>query len=115
MFSCEDCGTSFGREDNLRRHKNHHCKGGEWGKTCEPKRRQIKKTYRTTDLDNETPTFSDEIPTFDGDEFCGNKPLARPTLNRIMKMMKMPEDRWDRIATAELLERGKRNDTLLCQ
>ena len=105
MLSCKDCGTSFGREDNLRRHKNHHCKGGERGKTCESKRRQIMKTYRTTDLDNETSTFSDEIPTFDGDEFCGNKPLTHPTLNRIMKMMKMPEDRWDQIATAELLER----------
>ena len=87
---------------------NHHCKGGERGKTCEPIRGRIRKTYRTADLDKEASTFSDEIPpTFDGDEFCGNKSLTRPTLNRIMKMMKIPEDRWDRIATAELLERRK--------
>ena len=107
MLLCEDCGTSFCREDNLKRHKNHHCKGDERGKTYESIQGRIRKTYRTTDLDNETSTFSDEIPTFDGDEFCGNKSLTRPTLNRIMKMLKMSEDRWDRIATAELLERRK--------
>ena len=86
---------------------NHHCKGSERGKTCERIRGRIRKPYQTADLDNETPTFRDEIPTFDGDEFCGNKPLTRPTLNRIMKMMKIPEDRWDQIATAELPERRK--------
>ena len=111
MLSCKDCGTGFGREDNLRRHKNHHCKGGERDEACEPKRGRISKTYRGADLDNETPTFGDEIPTFDGDEFCGNKPLTRQTLYRMMKMMRIPEDRWDRIATAELLEWRKRNDT----
>ena len=109
MFSCNDCGTSFGREDNLKRHMNYHCKGTEWDETCEPKQGHIRKSYKTAGLlDSETPTFSAEIPTFDGDEFCGNKPLTRPTLNRIMKMMNMPEDRWDRIATAELLEQRKR-------
>ena len=88
---------------------NYHCKGAEWDETCEPKRGRIGKTYKTAGLllDNETQTFSAEIPTFDGDEFCGNKPLTRPTLNRIMKMMHMAEDRWDRIATAELLEKRK--------
>ena len=112
MFSCKDCRTSFGREDNLRRHKNHHCKSGERDEACEPKRGRISKPYWEADLDNETTTVSDEIPTFDGDEFCGNNSLTRQTLYRMMKMMKIPEDRWDRIGTAELLERRKHNDTL---
>ena len=108
MFACKDCCTSFGRENNLRRLKNHYCNSYERDEACEPKRGRIKKTYKTAGLlDNETPTFSAEIPTFDGDEFCGNKPLTRPTLNRIMKMMNMPEDRWNRIATTELLEQRK--------
>ena len=85
-----------------------YCEGAEWDETCEPKRGRIRKTYKTTGLlDNETLTFSAEMPTFDGDEFCGNKPLTRLNLNRIMKMMKIPENRWDRIATAELLEQRK--------
>ena len=110
MLSCEDCGTSFGREANLRRHKNHHCKGGERDEACEPKRGRIRKTYRGTNLGIEISTFGDKIPTFGGDLFYGNKPLTRQTLYRMMKMMRIPEDRWDRIATAEQLEWRKRND-----
>ena len=67
MLSCEDCGTSFGREDNLRRHKNHHCKDGERDKACEPKLGRISKTYLVTHLGNEISTFGDEIPTFAGE------------------------------------------------
>ena len=100
MFSCKDCSTSFGREDNLRRHKNHHCKGGERDDVSKAKRGRISKTYPGADFGNQTPTVDDEMPTFDGDEFCGNKPLTRQTLYRMLKMMKIPEDRWERIATA---------------
>ena len=97
MFSCKDCGTSFGREDNLRRHKNHHCIGGERGKTCEPIQERIRKTYQTTYLDN-------EIPTFDRAKFCGDKALTRQTLNKMLKMLRVPENKWNKIDDEELLE-----------
>ena len=42
------------------------------------------------------------IHTFDGNEFIGKKPVPRKTLYKIMKMLKILEERWDRIATAEL-------------
>ena len=79
MLSCEDCDTRFGREDNLRRHKNHHCNGGEKSETCKPNRERMSKTYGSVGLDNEIQNSDDEIPTFDGDEYCGNKPLTRQT------------------------------------
>ena len=44
----------------------------------------------------------DEIPTFDGDEFCRDRPLTRETLNRMMKLLKIPEEKWDQIAKEEL-------------
>ena len=98
MPSCEDCGLDFSREDSLRRHKNHHCKAGE---ICEPKlRRGI--TNTVTKLGNES--FGDEIPTFDGDEFCGNKPKSLETLNKMMKLLKVPKHRWDKIGTSILNE-----------
>ena len=80
MTSCEDCGISFSREDNLRGHKNHHCKAGEKYKACKPKRRQFSRFNEDSDSEDEMSLSGDKIPTFDGDEFCGNKPQSRETL-----------------------------------
>ena len=44
----------------------------------------------------------DEIPTFDGDQFCGNKLLTQQTLNRMMKLLKIPKEKWDQVAKEEL-------------
>ena len=109
MPSCDYCSASFTRSDNLTRHKNHHCKAGE--EPRETKRRR----FSTVSPVNKNLELDDDIPTFDGDEFCGNKPLTRETLNKMMKMLKIPEYRWGRIAAAELLEAEKRrvdNNTL---
>ena len=45
-------------------------------------------------------------PTFDGAEFCGDKPLTRQTLNKMLKMLRVPEHRWNKIVDKELLERN---------
>ena len=103
MPSCDDRGVSFSREDNLRRHKNHHCNSSEQlteEEPCGAKRRWIS-VVSTVHKD---PESDYDIPSFDGDEFCGNKSKSRETFNRMMKMLKLPKHRWDRIATAELLE-----------
>ena len=46
----------------------------------------------------------DTSPTIDGDEFCGNKSLTRQTIVRMMKLLKIPKQRWNRIATGILEE-----------
>ena len=50
-----------------------------------------------------SPVVVAEIPTFHGAEFSGNKQLTRETLNKMMKMLKIPEHRWENIAK-EFLE-----------
>ena len=42
----------------------------------------VKKTLRSSD---------EEIPSFDGAEFCGDKPLTRKTSSKMMKMLKIAE------------------------
>ena len=53
----------------------------------------------------------DDIPYFDGDEFSGKIPKSRETLNRMMKMLKIPEERWERIATGVLEEEQAKRDS----
>ena len=43
-----------------------------------------------------------EIPTFDGAEFSGNKPLTRETIYKMMKMLKIPEHRRKNIVKERL-------------
>ena len=38
-----------------------------------------------------------EIPTFDGAEFCGEKPLSDETLLKMMEMLSVPHNRRARI------------------
>ena len=55
----------------------------------------------------------DDIPHFDGDEFSGKKTKSRETLYRMMKMLTIPEERWDRIATGVLEEEQAVKDSSL--
>ena len=48
-----------------------------------------------------------EIPSFDGAEFSGEKAKSRETLNRMMEMLKIPEQRWGSIATDILKQDGE--------
>ena len=47
---------------------------------------------------------SNDNPTFDGAELCGDKPLTRESLNKTIKMLRVPEHKWNQIVGEELLE-----------
>ena len=104
MYSCYECDAPFTREDNLIRHKKYHCiqPSKDNSKNALSKRHHVERN-RTLDDDESTSTSSDdEMPTFDGAEFGCDKPLRRETLHKMMKMLKIPEHRWERISTDEL-------------
>ena len=113
MFRCDRCGENFARIDNLTRHINrrYRCrpKDQEDSETSVNEEKKLKfetneekrprYTVKATDKDTSS---DDDIPEFDGAEFCGDKPLRRETLYKMMKMLKIPRHRWERIASEEL-------------
>ena len=105
MYSCYQCDASYTREDNLIRHKKYHCiqASKDNSKNVLTRRHHVERNRKLDDESASTISdYDDEIPTFDGAEFSGGKPLRRETIHKIMKMLKIPEHRWDRISTAEL-------------
>ena len=103
MHSCHECDVSFTREDNLIRHQKYHCiqPSKDNSKNVLSKRHHVERN-RTLDGESTSTSSDNEIPTFDGAEFCGDKPLRRETLYKMMKMLKTPGHRWERIASKEL-------------
>ena len=110
MYTFKQCKKHF---QNLSKFKEHHRRQ----KPCRPpthfcdlcdkalvsskslwNHKQLCRKKRET-----SPLVVAEIPTFHGAEFSGNKPLTRETLNKMMKMLKIPEHRWENIAK-EFLE-----------
>ena len=105
MYSCHECDAPFTREDNLTRHKKYHCIQPSEDQSKNTLSRRYRPVERNQISDGESNLKSsddDEIPTFDGAEFCGDKRLRRETLYKMMKMLKIPQHRWERISTAEL-------------
>ena len=124
---CSRCNNSFATRQSLWNHKQ-RCRGMQYD---EQNNRETFHDYRKDDyqifgrkgsadgatnakvqksvnkIENED---DDDIPYFDGDEFSGKIPTSRETLNKMMKMLKIPEECWDRIATAE--EQDARNSLL---
>ena len=123
MFKCQRCGEDFARRDNLTRHKkrrydcgaNTSTVGGGRNQVCKNIRLNRRNSDDSNDGDfysrNSTTEDDDDIPYFDGDEFCdNNKPKTLETLNKMMKMLKIPEHRWSRIASGILEEdRARKN------
>ena len=120
MFRCDRCGEDFARMDSLSRHRNRryrcHPKDQEDSDTPANEEKKLKfdeekrpRHAKTTDMISDN-----EIPEFDGAEFCGDKPLRRETLYKMMKMLKIPGHRWERIASEEL-EYRQRRDTAIPQ
>ena len=103
---CELCGNDFARRDSLARHKRrrYRCDGDEEYHTAHRERR--KPNYDDSTVVEKALSNSNDIPTFDGAEFCGDKPLTRQTLNKMMKMLRVPEHKWNQIVDEELLERN---------
>ena len=57
----------------------------------------------------ERTSISQDIPTFDGAEFSGDKPLSRETLFKIMEMLGIPEEKRERFAEGEENLRSEKN------
>ena len=121
MFKCQRCGEDIARRDNLTRHKKrrYDCDantstGGEKNQVCKSIR--LNRRNNSNDFDggdlHSPAEGDDDIPYFDGDEFCDNKPKTLETLNKMMKLLKIPEHRWSRIASAILEEDRARKKTI---
>ena len=57
-------------------------------------------------------SLNDNIPYFDGDEFCGRSLKSRETLNIMMKLLRIPEHYWDCIAR-DVLEEEKAREVVV--
>ena len=88
--SCDRCGKHLSSYHSLWRHK----------KKC-----QVNNNNTSPSIGEKRPLLNDDddIATFDGDEFCGKKPKSRATIEKMMKLLKVPEYRCDKI-TAEMLQ-----------
>ena len=124
---CSRCNSSFATRQSLWNHKQ-RCRGMQYN---DHKNKETFHDYRKDDYQIFDRKWSadaatnakgkksvneivneddDDIPYFDGDEFSGKIPRSRETLIKIMKMLKIPEERWACIATAE--EQDARNSML---
>ena len=120
---CSRCNNSFATRQSLWNHKQ-RCRGTQYDmennkETFHDYRKDDYQIFgRKESADGSTNAKvqkvvtedEDDIPYFDGDEFDGKIPKSRETLNKMMKMLKIPKERWDRIATAE--EQDARNSSL---
>ena len=108
---CSRCNNAFATRQSLWNHKQ-RCRGMQ--KTFHDYRKDDYQIFdRKGSADGATNAKGqkslneivneddDDIPYFDGDEFSGKIPRSRETLYKIMKMLKIPEECWDFIATAE--------------
>ena len=110
MYTCKQCKKCFQSlskfEEHRRRQKpcrpaTHHCD------LCNKVLASSKSLWNHKQLCRErrdtSPAIVTEIPTFDGTEFCSNKPKSCEIIYKMMKMLKIPEHRWENIVK-ELLE-----------
>ena len=105
---CDRCNKGLASYRSLWNHKQRCRKESSVGEVARNKIME-KVAPRKRSLDYDISTFDgnkfyekrisddddDEIPTFDGDEFSGDRPLTRETLNRMMKLLKIAEEKWD--------------------
>ena len=86
MVCCKTCGKNFSRNDAMTRHKKYSC-------SLSPTV-QVKQNVAKCEESNSKPVdkMSQDIPTFDGAEFSGEKPKSEKTLVKIMDMLKIPNE-----------------------
>ena len=101
MVLCNICGEDFARHDILSRHmkRKYPC-----GKNI-PTTKNIPKKLS----DDDVAPASADIPTFDGAEFSGEKPLSDETLFKMMEMLKIPHENRAHILKEEF---ARKNTTL---
>ena len=111
MYTCKQCKKKFQSVSKFEEHRRrlnpcrpatHFCdlceKGFASTKSLWNHKQLCRKRQETTST-----VAVVEIPIFDGNEFCSNKPKTCETIYKMMKTLKIPEHRWQSIAK-ELLE-----------
>ena len=105
MHSCHICGFEFSRRDILSRHlkRKYPCDGQKiiQSRNVDCNKHDPTSINELNHMKQSESMSTKEIPTFDGAEFCGEKPLSRETLGKMMKMLDIPEERRERIAREE--------------
>ena len=99
MVLCNICGEDFARHDSLSRHMKRKYPCG-----VTPTTKNVPKKLSDGDV---APAGAD-IPTFDGAEFSGEKPLSDETLLKMMEMLKIPHENRVRILKEEFARKTTR-------
>ena len=96
MVRCDTCRKDFSRKDALTRHKKFSCDGSHKAEAkinvdCVANREESdsKPVVISPETDD---NLLQDIPTFDGAEFSGEKPKSEETLTKIMEMLKIPQE-----------------------
>ena len=128
-YKCKQCSKFYATRQSRWKHQQ-RCRGAHLEQEAKGMIRDYRKSdYQTID-DNESADGvrnpkvyklvkeivnedDDDIPHFDGDEFSGKKTKSRETLYKMMKMVKIPEECWDRIATDVLEKEQTARDSSL--
>ena len=103
-YKCKQCSKFYATRQSRWKHQQ-HCRGA--GIEQEAKGADGVRNPKVHKLVNESVNEDDDddvIPQFDGDEFSGKKTKSRETLYKMMKMLNILKERWDRIATDVLEE-----------
>ena len=108
-FKCERCGNDFARKDILTRHINRKYPCGGANTPYQRDSSVSRKSRFSADCPQDVSARQEDIQTFDGAEFSGEKPKSRETLLKMMEMLKIPEHRREKIATDMLKEDATMN------
>ena len=123
MVRCNACGEDFSRADALTRHRkrrypcvrknsyeidlNNSDRGVISQHISDARSEKVPSFIESQDIKSTAKyetnlTKKKEIPTFDGDEFIGKKPLTRETLIKMMDMLNVPEEEREAVIQSEL-------------
>ena len=99
-FKCDQCPKIYATRQGRWRHKRNDHKEISLMKVKPEKMMNLVESIKSSHADGDTSgALQDvqdpvsDIPTFDGAEFCGKKPLSDETLIKIRKILKIPRHR----------------------
>ena len=95
---CDTCFKTYAHRQSLFKHRK-KCKGA-YTSTARLSLPTVV-DFKLSRVDRKQQHLRGDVPTFVGAEFCGEKPLSRVTLNKMMEMLNIPKERRERIAREE--------------
>ena len=95
---CDTCFKTYAHRQSLFKHRK-KCKGA-YTSTARLSLPTVV-DFKLSRVDRKQQHLRGDVPTFDGAEFCGEKPLSRVTLYKMMEMLNIPKERRERIAREE--------------